>query len=530
MNTVLVDLSYKGGLTYSAAYEIYKKNKNNNLFEEVIDLMMMDNFPEEYKKTILSLPLEKKRMAILSILDKDRNLFTKIKALINGGTYINKMVHIKDVVMMLREYVKVGEVEKKKYGEVMTPLEFVKEMLSKLPDEVWTNPNLKFLDPANGTGPYPLMILYKLMKGLEKWEPSEEKRYKHIVENMIYVCELQPKNMYLYMCAVDPWDMYKLNIYTGSFLTQGFDKHMKEVWGIDKFDIILGNPPYQEELVTKKGSAKPLYNLFTEKSIKISNTILFVTPSRWFAGGKGLDKFRELMLKSKKIKLLKHFEDASKIFDDVDITGGISYFLFENFYNGDCSFNEVDVDLSKYDIIVNPRYYSIIDKVTKYDGLSKICKGQSYSGITTNDKRLSIERINDDYIKCYVSKVNGYEKWIDKNNIRRNINFSKWKVITARANGEYPKFGNKFIGAPFEICNQSYIIFEVGSENEANYLLSYLNTKFANFLLSLRKISQDIKPDTCRWIPYIKMDKHWTDDKIVELFSLTEEEKKEIGI
>ena len=70
-------------------------------------------------------------------------------------------------------------------------------MLNTLPAEVWSNPNLKWLDPANGTGPFPAVVIYKLMKGLESWEPDADKRYKHIIENMIYVCELQPKNMFL---------------------------------------------------------------------------------------------------------------------------------------------------------------------------------------------------------------------------------------------------------------------------------------------------------------------------------------------
>jgi len=126
----------------------------------------------------------------------------------------------------------------------MTPLELVKEMLATLPKEVWSNPDLKWLDPANGTGTYPLMVVYKLMIGLKDWEPDEEKRYKHIVENMIYVCEIQPKNMFLYMFLLDPFDEYLLNIYTGSFLEEGFDRHMKEVWELDKVNIVVGNPPF----------------------------------------------------------------------------------------------------------------------------------------------------------------------------------------------------------------------------------------------------------------------------------------------
>lgn len=209
------------GITYSVSdYQNYNEHGDLNYFEEVIDKLMLDKYSgdPELKEYISSLLLDKKRMAILSLLGGDNNLWTKIKALTDKN--INKIDHIKDIILMLREYVKVGEVEKKKFGEVMTPLELVKEMLATLPEEVWSNPNLKWLDPANGTGPYPIMVIYKLMKGLESWEPDAEKRYKHIVENMIYVCELQPKNMFLYMCAVDPFDTYKLNIYTGSFLEE----------------------------------------------------------------------------------------------------------------------------------------------------------------------------------------------------------------------------------------------------------------------------------------------------------------------
>lgn len=271
------------GVTYSVAnYEHYEKHGDKNYFEEVIDMMILDGISgmnDSFRNAISILSKDKKRMAILSLLDKDRNLFKRIKALTDSN--INKMDHIKDIILMLREYVKVGEVEKKKFGEVMTPLELVKEMLATLPEEVWSNPNLKWLDPANGSGPYPLMVVYKLMNGLKEWEPNEERRYKHIVENMIYVCELQPKNMFLYMCAIDPWDMYDLNIYTGSFLEAGFDKHMKEVWGVEKFDIVMGNPPYNG---AETGGGNSLWDKFIRKSIPILNDskyLVFVHPSAW---------------------------------------------------------------------------------------------------------------------------------------------------------------------------------------------------------------------------------------------------------
>ena len=164
------------GVTYSTEhYENYNQNGDKNYFEEIIDQMILDQvvgMNESFRNAISKLSKDKKRMAILSLLDKDRNLFKNIKALVDKD--INKMDHIKDVILMLRDYVKVGEVEKKKFGEVMTPLDLVKEMLNTLPTEVWTNPKLKWLDPANGTGPYPIMVIYKLMIGLKDWEPDED--------------------------------------------------------------------------------------------------------------------------------------------------------------------------------------------------------------------------------------------------------------------------------------------------------------------------------------------------------------------
>jgi hypothetical protein len=307
------------GLTYSVEhYNHYKQSGNKNYFEEVVDAMILDGIGgmnDSFRNAIKSLPGDKKRMTILSLLDKDLNLFKRIKALTDKD--INKMDHIKDIILMLREYVKVGEVEKKKFGEVMTPLELVKEMLNTLPKEVWSNPYLKWLDPANGTGPYPSMVIYRLMEGLKEWEPDDEKRYKHIVENMIYVCELQPKNMFLYMCAIDPFDTYKLNIYTGSFLELGFDKHMKNVWGLEKFDVVMGNPPYQELKEDFKKS-QAIWNKFVIKTISYlidAGYLVVVHPDGWRSLGKGFEDVYNI-LKSKQILYLEVHDrtDGVKMF------------------------------------------------------------------------------------------------------------------------------------------------------------------------------------------------------------------------
>lgn len=510
--------------TYSVShYKEYQESGDLNLFEEVIDQMMLDEINPELQDKIKNLPLRSKRLNILAFLDGDRNLFMKIKSYIDNNK-LTKMEHLKDVLRILREYVKVGEVEKKKYGEVMTPLSLVLDMLKTLPDEVWSNPNLKWLDPANGTGPYPLMVIYRLMNGLKEWEPDEEKRYKHIIENMIYVCELQPKNMFLYMCLVDPYDEYKMNIYTGSFLEEGFDYHMKNVWGINRPNITLGNPPYQKMDGGAKASAGAIYNLFTEKSVRISDKTLFITPSRWFGGGKGLDSYRKFMMESNKIKSIKHFEDASYIFNNsVDITGGVSYFLYDNNYNGPCIFNEHEIYLNKFDIIIkNIESVKLISRFLESKNISSISNPRSYFGISTNFSLVSDEK-SDDMIKCYFSKNRGFIKWVDKKYVK-NLD-TRYRVATPRANGNYPRFGNIFIVGPNECVSDSYISFYIETSEEADSLLSYLKTKFANYLLSIRKVSQTIKPDTCKWIPIVPFDREWTDEKLFEYFDLTQEER-----
>ena len=337
--------------------ENFNKTGNQNVFEEVIDLMMVDElsekhgFDDKFKSELKNLPTEQKRMVILGMLEKasSRPLFMKIRGLTDKN--INRMDHIKDVILMLRDYVKVGEVEKKKFGEVMTPLELVKEMLQTLPDDVWSNPNLKWLDPANGTGPFPVMVIYKLMEGLKEWEPDDNKRYKHIIENMIYVSELQPKNMFLWLCVADPFDEYLTNIYTGSFLDDGFDKHMKEVWGVEKFDIVMGNPPYQWKRENETKS-HPLWHLFVEKSIeklKIGGYLTMVHPSGWRNIDGKFKNTQNIILSKHLLSLnMNTFKDGLEVFGakiDFDY-----YCLINNESNNLKMTKICDIDNEIYDI------------------------------------------------------------------------------------------------------------------------------------------------------------------------------------
>lgn len=228
-----------------------------------------------------------------------------------------------NLMELVDSYLKPSNTEKKMLGEVFTSLKLVEEMLDKLPVEVWSNPHLKFLDPANGMGNFPVILVKKLMKGLEEWQPDPELRLKHILENQIYVCELQSKNMFIYLQLFDSENKYKLNFHRGSFLDEGFDDVMNEEWGVRKFDLIVGNPPYQDSPKSKisKTSGSVLWDKFVNKSITILSNLgylVFVHPSIWR---------KPINSKTKIIDILSIFKKFNLIYLEIhDVKDGMKTF------------------------------------------------------------------------------------------------------------------------------------------------------------------------------------------------------------
>ncbi len=287
-------------------------NDQKNLYEELIQNMILDGITgmtPELKALVEKAPVEKQRSMILTILEENnvehRLLCSKIHKTISDSS-ITEATHIKSVVQMLREYVKVSATEVKTMGEVMTPIELVEEMLDTLPVDVWSNPNLRWLDPCNGVGTFMSVVVERLMNGLKNFEPDDNKRYKHIIENMIYVCELQAKNMFLFLYAFDPKNEYALNVYNGSFLDEGFDNHMRTL-GVDKFDVVVMNPPYNQA-GNISGKSHSLWDKFVIKVLENilieSGYLVAVHPSGW-RNINGRHQDLQNLLKSKRIIYLE---------------------------------------------------------------------------------------------------------------------------------------------------------------------------------------------------------------------------------
>lgn len=432
---------------------------------------------------------------------------------------------------LINDCLKPKEIEKKKFGEVFTPMNFINDAMlhdleayynTKYNRNIYEDETLKWGDITAGMGNFPIAIYYKLMNGLKQKIPNEQDRKKHILEKMLFMAEYNKKNCFIVRQIFNMNNELNLNLYEGDSLQLDIQK----VFGIEYFDIVIGNPPYNEEL--KSTGAKALYNKFVEYYIEKCNILCFVMPSRWFSGGKGLDSFRKNMLARTDIVYIKHFDDASKIFgNSVEIKGGVNYFLKDANHTGDCKFNDSITKLNKYDVFIDGKYHDLIDKLVTFDSITTLYKSQDYHKIQTNDKRLKSENTKDT-IKCYVSSQKGFEKYIDRNEVKTNI--SKYKVITT--DGAFSAgsgFGNTFIGLPNEVHCKTYISFEIVSELEAKSLLSYMKCRLPNFLLSLRKNSQHTSASTCKWVPLPPLDRIWTDDEIYQQFKLSEQDIKLIN-
>jgi hypothetical protein len=227
------------------------------------------------------------------------------------------------------------------------------------------------------------------------------------------------------------------------------------------------------------------------------------------------------MLSRKDIVSIHQIPNSRTIWPGIDIMGGVNYFYLNKSHNGLTKFTNGnttrDIQLDKYDILVpDVKAYPLIRKAHKYPCVGKLYLSTGHFGITTNFEHFK-DKSTANLVKCYVSAQKGGVKYVDQKYIKNPYNF--WKVFTPQGNGGYG-FGNIIIGSPKEIASQTYFGFKVGSLAEAKSLKSYLETDYANYMLSLRKIDQHISEATLKWIPLPPLDREWTDAKVAKYFDV----------
>jgi hypothetical protein len=393
---------------------------------------------------------------------------------------------------LIDSYLKPSNTEKKMLGEVFTSLKLVEEMLDKLPKEVWSNPNLKWLDPANGIGNFPAIIVRNLMEGLKDWQPDTQLRLKHILENMIYVCELQSKNMFIYLQLFDPDNKYKMNFYRGSFLNRGFDGHMKEVWGVDKFDIVVGNPPFNQMIDMK----------FIRLSYEIANVTCIVHPSTWLLDEKGKQK----AFTSTK-ELIKDHLDNIELFNSNGIFN-IALFV-------PCVITYIDKNKKTKGI-------RCLDKINNieliYDDINQINKYSDIDIYLKLKEKIKIRSSKSNLLNFKNKNTGNY--FVNIAQIRGNVNFKGDKMIQ----DDFYTLITKDTKTSLE--NNKHMFFSFQTESESNNFITYLKSNFARFCLSIYKNNSQLDRGELEIIPWLDFTQEWTDEKLYREFDLTENEIK----
>ncbi len=480
--------------------------------------------------------------------------------------------------------------------EVFTPPRVVNAVLDLLPVEVWSDPTLRWLDPGSKTGSFLREIAKRLMAGLVEAFPDEQERLEHILKNMVFgiaVTELTAlmSRRTLY-CSKDASSIHSAvrlptssgrvwfdrvehsynasgrcrecsaardqmeragrENYAYGFIHAAGRKAIEKELGDMKFDVVVGNPPYQMEDAGHGSSASTIYHRFVGQAIALEpRYVSMITPSRWFAGGKGVDQFRDEMLTSGHVRKIVDYPSPTEIFPSVDIKGGVSYFLWDRDHLGLCEFTAVrggqiigpeERRLDEFDVLVRDgNGLSVLRKVDRVGELStsKIVSARWPFGTElTSNFSDHYQSPRSGSLKLYMQGRRN-DVWVDSAVVTRNEDLvDRWKVLLPKAgpgnSGGHVipdmVLGRSITSEPMSVCTLTYLVAgPFSNESECESFSSYLRTRFARFLVSLRKPSQDAPRAVYQWVPQQTWDRIWTDEELYSKYGITEAEQAYIA-
>ena len=469
--------------------------------------------------------------------------------------------------------------------EVFTPPAVVNKMLDMLPTELWSNPEARFLDPVSKTGVFLREIAKRLMEGLAEQIPDVQQRADHIFGKQLYglaiteltalmsrrsvYCSKYANGRYSVCTAFDDeqgniryeptahtWQNGRC-VYCGAS-QEVYDRggeleshayrfihtdNPKKLYPNMKFDVIIGNPPYQLNDGGNGASAKPIYHLFIEQAKKLNpRYLVMIIPARWYAGGKGLDDFRGVMLNDNHIKTIIDFPNPKDCFPGLNISGGVCYFVRDSHYSGDCTFCNMiggreivsQRKLNEFDVFV--RYnealsiiHKIKDKSNKF--LSSIISSRKPFGIDSFVRGAKEKGTNE--LILHSSEGIGY---IPRADVLQGLDLiDKYKVIIGKAlsghigetdeNGQVKVLARVDLLSPAEVCTESYLcVGRYDNAVEASNVEKYLKTKFARFLLLQALTSMNITKDKFSFVPLLDFTMEWTDEKLYAKYGLNDDE------
>jgi len=482
--------------------------------------------------------------------------------------------------------------------EVFTPPEFANRMLDTLSEawaashngaNLWADPSVRFLDPCTKSGIFLREITSRLTKGLADEIPDLQTRVDHILTQQVFgigithlTSLLARRSVYCSKHANGEHSIAKgfgsddgniwferiehtwINgkcAYCGTSQSildrgEGLESHayafihtddiktrIAELFGDDmQFDVIIGNPPYQLSDGGHGSSAAPIYQLFVEKALELEpRYAVFVTPSRWMAGGKGLDKYRERMLSDKRMRSIVDYPKLYEGFPGVKIRGGISYFLWDREHNGPCEVQTIwDGQptgpalaryLDAYDILVRRNEAVPILEKVRVKGeptLDARVSSRKPFGLPTNFKSKPSKTGLKMPVQLFQNQRIG---WVERKDITVNSQWiDEWKVLMTAVQGTSAAVETKFLSKPIiaepgKACTETYLVAgHFDDETTAVNYAMYLRTRFVRFLVSLRKATQHATRDVYSFVPDVPLDQEWTDAKLYKRYGLTKDE------
>jgi site-specific DNA-methyltransferase (adenine-specific) len=483
--------------------------------------------------------------------------------------------------------------------EVFTPPEFANRILDTLAEawaarnkgaNLWADKNVKFLDPFTKSGVFLREITSRLNKGLETEIPDLEKRVNHILTTQVFgvatthltsllarrsvYCSKHAKGQHSiarsfakddgniwYQRIEHTWGDTKCEFcgapkaildrgaavenYAYAFIhTNDIRTRLAEMFGANmQFDVIIGNPPYQMKGGAGGTSDSSIYHLFVDQAKRLEPKFLsMVVPSRWLAGGRGLDEFRKEMLNSRNLVKLVDFPVSSEVFPNVEVKGGVCYFLWSKAHDGPCDVTVVRSDeattssrkLDEFDVFVrDPKAVGILRKVLNAgeESITNILTADTPFGIATNFEGFHAKKRSGDVALHYVRSGKRNIGFVPRTSIAKNASLiDKWKVLVPKAGSDGGQkipdsvLGKPWLSAPPSVATQTFLAFWVDSEEEARSLESYYCTKFFRHLVSLRKLTQDALRPMYAWVPIQPWNQSWTDEALYKKYGLTDDE------
>lgn len=421
-------------------------------------------------------------------------------------------------------------------SEVVTPMKIAEEMVSLLPENVFSKG--KVLDLASKQGEFAIALIARFGKGISDkiFSICTSPLAYEFTRKIYKLMGLPLKNIFSQFYSID--------------IIKEENKSILQTLKDMNFSAVIGNPPYHLMDDGAGVSAKPIYNDFVKSAQTLTTQcVSLIMPSRWFIGGKGLDAFRKSMLNDTHIYSLYDYPNFRDVFPNADIAGGVCHFLWNREYDGKCHFvsvagsqkTETMRSLNQHDILVRDSLaLGIIDKISQLninDGLTLASRVSSRRpfGLPTNYKT------KESGIPCWFKQRDGKGFASEKDVTDSNEYLDKWKFLIPRAPiaGQtdftkpvaYYYDSNVRIAEPGECCTETYLVAGAfDSREEVLSYKSYIMTKIVRYLISQCVISQDVTKDCFAFVPDLsKYEGIFTDERLCKLWHITDEEWRHIN-